>query len=527
MIVPSPYVAVEIPRQSIPDYVFERVDQWPDRAAMIDPDSGAVLTYAELRSLAHRCAAGLAARGFQQGDIFAIYAPNLAHYPIIHLGVLLLGGIVAPLNPLLSERELTHLLHTTGATRLITVAGLLPAARVAAAVTNVGELFVFGDASGLEGVEPLSVLLADSEEHPTPTIDPQQDLAMLPCSSGTTGMPKAVMLTHEAVVASVEVSEGRMDMVAGDVMIGILPFFHIYGSLIHLHSSLRRGATTIPMPRFDPEQFLRLHQEHRATVAFVVPPIMNFLARHPLVSQYDLSSVRSILSGAAPLSPEVVRMVHERLGAEVHQGYGMTEAVPTHVNRADAPVESVGPALRNTICRIADIESGELLGAGATGELQIQGPQMMRGYLGDAQATGESITADGWLRTGDVGYIDAGGNLHIVDRLKEMIKYNAWQIAPAELEALLMSHPQVTDAAVVGIPNEETGEIPKGFIVPTAGETIDEPALLAWVAAEVAPYKRLRALELVETIPRSASGKILRRELRARELERMGIATEE
>jgi acyl-CoA synthetase (AMP-forming)/AMP-acid ligase II len=263
------------------------------------------------------------------------------------------------------------------------------------------------------------------------------------------------------------------------------------------------------------EPFLRAVQDYRVTRAIVVPPIVLALAKQPVVDRYDLSSLKVVMSVAAPLSDHTARVCAERVGCVVKQGYGMTETGPAlHLtpDGSDSLKEgTVGPCVPNTECRVVDPGTKESLGPGERGEIWARGPQVMPGYLNRPDATAETITPEGWIRTGDIGYADEDGWFFIVDRLKEQIKYKGLQVAPAELEAVLMAHPAVADVAVIPSPDDEAGEVPKAFVVLKDAATADD--LLAYVAARVAPYKKVRRLEITEQIPRSASGKILRRVL--------------
>ena len=273
------------------------------------------------------------------------------------------------------------------------------------------------------------------------------------------------------------------------------------------------------MPRFDLEEFLRVLQDQRITRALLVPPILLALAKHPLVASYDLSALELIGSGAAPLDAGLGRACAERLGCPVVQGYGLTETTTAVSSTAGAPLGprpgSVGVLLPDTEARIVDPASGQELGTGEPGELWVRGPQVMRGYLNAELATAAVLDPDGWLRTGDLCRVDPDGYLFVVDRVKELIKYKGYQVAPAELEAVLSAHPHVADVAVVRSPDQEAGEIPKAFVV--AKGPVDPEALMAWVAERVAPHKRIRRVEFVDEIPKGPYGKVLRRVLLERD----------
>jgi 4-coumarate--CoA ligase len=301
-----------------------------------------------------------------------------------------------------------------------------------------------------------------------------------------------------------------------DTVIAFLPFFHIYGMTVLMNLFLAKGAAVVTMPRFDLAQCLELTQTHRATRLYIVPPVALALAQHPLVDDYDVSSVEVLFSGAAPLGPETEVAVGKRFGARSIQGYGMTELSPiSHCTWDDAVRPgSSGQAAPATYCRIVDPETGADLGPDEEGELWIKGPQVMKGYLNNAEATAETLTEDGWLKTGDLAVIDADGFMSIRDRLKELIKYKGFQVAPAEVEAALVNHEAVSDAAVIGRPDVEAGELPVAFVVPAPGADFDDARLAAHCASCLASYKRPVEFRQVEAIPKSASGKILRRFLR-------------
>ncbi len=512
MIHESPLPAVEIPDVALSTLVLRHAIDLADKPALIDGPTGRTLTYAELDGGARRLASGLAAKGFGPGSVLAIMAPNIPEYAVVFHGVALAGGTITTINPTYTDHEVRHQLEDAGATILVTVPMFLDVARAAAEGTAVEEIFLLG------GDEPGAPALTSIFGEPTFEQVPVRldDIVVLPYSSGTTGLSKGVMLTHQNLVANVVQTMDAAKIGSEDVIIAVLPFFHIYGMQVLMNTGLTAGATIITMPRFDLEQFLQLHQTHQITRSFVAPPIVVALAKHPLVDQYDLSSVDQIFSGAAPLSAELADECGSRLGCEVVQGYGMTELSPvSHLTPlGNVKPGSVGVTAPNTQTMIVDPATGEALGIDQDGEIWVRGPQVMKGYLNNEDATAATIDADGWLHTGDIGHIDADGHMFVVDRLKELIKYKGFQVPPAELEALLLTHPKVADAAVIGLPDEEAGEIPVGYVVLKADQELSEADLQAFVADQVASYKQVRVVHFVDEIPKSPSGKILRRVLR-------------
>ena len=516
MIHTSPMGDVEIPDVGVTAHVLRRVDDYPDRPALVDGMTGRALSFAELRDAIQRTAGGLRARGFGKGDVLAIMAPNLPDYAVAFHAVTLLGGIVTTVNPTYTASEVVHQLIDSDAQYLVTIEAFLDTAAAAADGTHVKEIFTFDRA---DGATPFSDLMSGDSVTDQVPVDLEDDIAVLPYSSGTTGLSKGVMLTNRNLVANLAQMEPALDMTEGaEVLVAVLPFFHIYGMQVLMNGAIANGATVVTMPRFELDHFLRILQDYQVTRAYVVPPIVLALAKHPSVEKYDLSHLDVIFSGAAPLGAELSEEAAARTGAAVVQGYGLTETSPvTHSTLVtDIRPGSIGYALPNTEVRIVDAETGEDCSRGEDGEVWIRGPQVMKGYLNNPEATAGCIDEDGFFHTGDIGHIDEHDHYYIVDRLKELIKYKGFQVPPAELEALLVTHPSVADAAVVPIPDDEAGELPKAFIVlkpelpATAGEIMD------FVASHVATYKQVRQVEFVPEIPKSASGKILRRLLRDR-----------
>ena len=516
MIFTSPFSPVDIPDVTFDDFVLSPARERGDKAALIDAESGRTVTYRELVELVDTAAAGLAARGFGKGDVLAISLPNLPEYAVAFLAAMRAGGTVTTVNPLNTPGEIGKQLADSRARYVLTIPPLLDPTRQAAEAASVEEIFVLGESPG---ATPITELFASGSRRPAVSVDPT-DVAVLPYSSGTTGTAKGVMLSHRNLVAAITQAKPLLDARADDVGIAVLPFFHIYGMVVILAGTLQVGATAVSMARFDLEGFLGAAQRYRATVLYLVPPMVLALANHPAVDNYDLSSVRIAGSGAAPLGADVQEACARRLHCAVGQGWGMTETTalitvsPFHEPDRIKPGTS-GLLIPDTEARVVDVDSGQDLGPGQDGELWVRGPQMMLGYLGRPDETAATLVGDGWMRTGDVGHFDEDGYVYIVDRVKELIKYKGFQVAPAELEALLVTHPKVADAAVVPSPDEESGEVPKAFVV--ARGDLDPDELMDFVAGKVSSYKKIRRLEVVDQIPRSPSGKILRRELIQRE----------
>ncbi|WP_217546630.1 4-coumarate--CoA ligase family protein [Streptomyces sp. GbtcB6] len=509
---------VELP---IHEAVLGRAAEFGDTPALIDGNDGTTLTYAQLDRFHRRLAAAFADAGVRKGDVLALHSPNTIAFPTAFYAATRAGASVTTVHPLATPEEFAKQLKDSAARWIVTVSPLLESARRAAELAGgVAEIFVCDSAPGHRS---LLDMLASEAPEPQVDIDPVEDVAALPYSSGTTGVPKGVMLTHRQIATNLAQLEPAVPAGPGDRILAVLPLFHIYGLTALMNAPLRNGATVVVLPRFELETFLAAIQNHRITGLYVAPPIVLALAKHPAVADYDLSSLKYVMSAAAPLDARLAAACSQRLGLPpVAQAYGMTELSPgTHVVPLDAmhqaPPGTVGKLIAGTEMRIVSLDDPHKdIGTGEPGELLIRGPQVMKGYLGRPDATADMIDTDGWLHTGDVGHVDADGWLFVVDRVKELIKYKGFQVAPAELEALLLTHPGIADAAVVGDYNDDGNEIPHAFVVrqPTAGDLTENETML-YVAERVAPYKRVRKVTFITGVPRAASGKILRRELRA------------
>jgi acyl-CoA synthetase (AMP-forming)/AMP-acid ligase II len=514
----------EVPPVELPihDAVLGRAAVFGNTPALIDGTDGTTLTYEQVDRFHRRVAAALAEAGLRKGDVLALHSPNTVAFPLAFYAATRAGASVTTVHPLATAEEFAGQLADSRARWIVTVSPLLDTARRAAELAGgVQEIVVCDSAPGHRS---LIDMLASTAPEPEVAIDPAEDVAALPYSSGTTGTPKGVMLTHRQIATNLAQLQPAVAARPGDRILAVLPLFHIYGLTALMNAPLRLGATVVVLPRFDLEQFLAAIQNHRITGLYVAPPIVLALAKHPLVADYDLSSLKYIISAAAPLDAKLAAACSRRLGLPpVGQAYGMTELSPgTHVvpldAMADAPPGTVGKLIAGTEMRIVSLDDPDRdLGPGESGEILIRGPQVMKGYLGRPDATAAMIDQDGWLHTGDVGHVDADSWLFVVDRVKELIKYKGFQVAPAELEALLLTHPGIADAAVVGAHDDDGNEVPHAHVVrraPAEGPT--EGEVMMYVAERVAPYKRVRRVTFIDAVPRAASGKILRRELRGR-----------
>lgn len=507
----SPHPPLPLTGHSITERLLQGLEHRPGEVVLIDGPSGRGMTAGAVVDGIRRLAGGLKARGIGPGSVVAIMAPNCPEYALAFHGPLYAGATVTTINPTYTAPEVAHQLKDSGAVLMVTIPAFLETARAGSAGTGVREIAVIGEA---EGAVSLEAWMGEALAAQVP-VDVVSDVAVLPYSSGTTGLPKGVMLTHRNLVANVDQCAATLGVRAGDWTVGFLPFFHIYGQTVLLNMHLAIGAGVVTLPRFDLPLFLKLCQEHQTRQIFCAPPVVVALAKHPMVDDFDLGAVERLFSGAAPLGGDVADAVGRRLGAVAVQGYGTTEMAPvSHAVPEGGPRSgSVGLTVPNAECRIVDPATG--LDA-EEGELWVRGPMVMKGYHNNPVATAATLTPDGWLKTGDLGGFDADGYLYIRDRVKELIKVSGFQVAPAEVEAELLSQPQVADAAVVGRPDETAGEVPVAFVVRQAGAELDEAGVMAHLAGRLASYKQPRAVHFVDAIPKSPSGKILRRLLRDR-----------
>lgn len=532
MPVASPRPTIEIPEVSIYDLLFGSLTaEENQRTAITDSATGAVVSYGELRQQVDLFAGALASRGVGVGNVVALHCPNTHVFAVAFHGILRAGATVTTVGSLGTVEDVAKQVANSGASLVFTVSLLGNAGFEGARKAGLSDdriIDLVDPATGLQA------LLKEASPAPEVSFDPATHIAVLPYSSGTTGVPKGVQLSHRNLVSNI-VQCGPWLLENGQtrdsVIMCVLPFFHIYGMNVLLNTTLFNRTHMVTMPSFDLPTFLELHQKHQIDFTFVAPPIAVVLANHPLVDEYEIDHLTTVLSGAAALDDKLAEAVQSRLGVKVLQGFGMTEASPvTHISsRGETPLASIGLPVANTECKVVDLRDpdfAEILPPGNegersdSGEMWVRGPQVMLGYHNNEEATEITLLRDGWLRTGDIVEYDYEGNVYVVDRAKELIKYKGYQVAPAELEALLITHESIADAAVVGYLRAEDGEeIPRAFVVPQAGEdgapvAVDTEALMEWVAERVAPYKKVRLVEIIDEIPKSGTGKILRKNLR-------------
>mmetsp|Transcript_27506 Transcript_27506/g.73370 ORF Transcript_27506/g.73370 Transcript_27506/m.73370 type:complete len:547 (+) Transcript_27506:83-1723(+) len=525
---------VEIDKKStLTDYVLSRASKFAN-SQVVDGPSGRAVSYAALLRAIRGTARGLQQAGLGKGEAVAVWMPNSIEYIVAFHAVIMAGGVVTTLNPVYTASEAAHQFSDAQAVYLVTAPAFLEKVEEAVRLKKrpMRRIFVTAEEAPTGYAEFGSL---DVGGDPAPVaIDPVRDVCVLPYSSGTTGLSKGTMLTHANIVANLEqlsapgvFLDGRAPHGPSDTAIAVLPFYHIYGMVVLMNLGMCFGVRIVTVPAFEPGLYLKLLSAYNVTHAYLAPPLALFLAKSPLVDSKDFPHLKDIFSGAAPLGPELTEELRQKFPkACVRQGYGMTELSPVAtVDREKAKPGSVGYLVPNMEAKVVDPDTGVEAQPGATGELWLRGPNVMKGYLGNEKATMDTIDSDGFLHTGDICRVDSDGCFFIVDRLKELIKAKGFQVAPAELEALLAAHPEVADVAVIGVPaqkyggRESDGEVPKAFVIPQPGAKLTPASLAAWLSPQVAEYKRVTeaTIQFVEAIPKLPSGKILRKDLRVLE----------
>ncbi|MGO8987945.1 MAG: class I adenylate-forming enzyme family protein [bacterium] len=510
---------IEVPLESLTFPLRKAAKEFPKKVAVIEPEAGGKeYTYRWLDEKSSVLAASLAGMGVEAGDRVGLWMKNSLGYILSFYGILKAGAIVVPVSTHYGEREVLYQLRETEVKGMITSDSLYaPLGNLISQVEGLRFVVLEGQAELPAGTIPFSSLLTGSNRLDRSIgIDPKEKIAVLPFSSGTTGLPKGVMLTHFNLLSDLHQVVQVHEVSEADVMINQLPFFHIYGMTVLMGTSVLAGATQVVVSQFRPvDQFLSLFETYRPTLFFTVPLIIQEFCHHPKVPTMDWSRLRYVNAGGAILSPEVQQRFKEITGVPVMVGYGLTESSPTtHVTPIrKIKLGSIGLPLSLTEDRIVDPETGIELPTRKVGELCIRGPQVMKGYYNNPDATAQTVV-NGWLRTGDLAWKDEEGYVFIVDRLKEVIKCKGFQVAPAEIEHILVGHPDIKDAAVVGEPHPEYGEVPVAYVVLRDKASLSPEAIIEYAAQGLAKYKRLARVIFTEAIPRSPSGKILRRILK-------------
>ncbi len=510
--------SITVPSESLTFPLRRAAEVYPKKVAVIEPEKGGMeYSYQWLEDKAAALAASLSRMGVEPEDRIALWMKNSLEYILSFYGILKAGAVVVPVSTHYGEREVLHQLRETEVKGMIASDSLYTQAGSLVSIQDLQFVVLEGQGEPPSGTVPFPSLLDGSDRLDRSIgIDPKERIAVLPFSSGTTGLPKGVMLTHFNLLSDLYQVVQAHEISEMDTMINQLPFFHIYGMTVLMGTSILAGATQVVASRFRPvDEFLSLFETYRPTLFFTVPLIVQEFCHHPKVATMDWSRLRYVNAGGAILSPEVQERFTQITGVPVMVGYGLTESSPTtHVTPiGKIKVGSIGLPLSLTEDRIVDPETGSPLGPREIGELWVRGPQVMKGYYKNPEATAKT-TVNGWLRTGDLAWKDEEGYVFIVDRLKEVIKCKGFQVPPAEIENVLVSHPEIRDAAVIGEPHPEYGEVPVAYVVLQDKADLSPEAIIEYAAKGLAKYKRLAKVVFAETIPRSPSGKVLRRLLK-------------
>lgn len=535
-IVRSPYADISVPDISLNEFVWEMVDKYPEHTALVCALTGRKYTYGESRAIARRFAASLLKMGFKCSDTLAVVLPNIPEFPLVLFGAIEAGCIVTIVNPVFTPDEIRKQLGNSGAVGVVTIPEIY--SNVSKAVSTLEAErkskipVIITPGLEVKSIPQATINLLDMTHKDIDTSVLSGDgrlnpgsVAVLPYSSGTTGLPKGVKLSHRQLITNClqVISEPKISSTKRatsdfqEVIPALLPFYHIYGLLSLAIGSLHQGSKVVTVPKFEPAHFISTVAEYKATMLYLVPPLIQLMGSSPDIKSSHFESVNTINNGAAPVGPnDVERLLKKAPNVRFSQGYGLTECSPVAsvLEKGSSKYTSSGKPLPNTEMKVMNLETKMNLGPGESGEICIRGPQVMLGYHNNPQATAETIDNSGWLHTGDMGYYDEDNDFYIVDRYKELIKVKGLQVAPAELEDILRSHPGIADAAVIGIPHDRSGEVPKAFIV-LKEPKLTEDDVKKFVAGKVSEHKHLTGgVQFVSAIPKNPSGKILRRNLK-------------
>ncbi len=507
---------LDYPEMPLFGLLSQAAKKWPESIAFVCQDQR--LNYGELDAMTSKLAVGLHNLGIRRGDKVMLLLPNSLEFVVGYYGILKAGGAVTLANPLYRQMELKHQLNDTAATVIITNTNSYPLVKEVQAETSL-KAVILTDAERSGAISVREILESYSSVHPKFTVKPKEDVAAVAYTGGTTGLPKGVLLTHYNLVANAMQNAIWFGWTHLDIVIGLLPFYHSWGSCTCLNSSIYSGARVVIVPRFNAEELLMTVERERATILYGAASMFIALLSTPALSKYNLSTLRYVKAGAMPIPPEVKERWERLTGVKMILGYGLSEASPETHNSPPQRVKpgTIGIPIMDTDARIVDEKTGEVeMHPGEVGELIIRGPQVMKEYLNQPADTRE-VLRNGWLYTGDLATIDEEGYFRILDRKKETINYKGYTIAPAEVEAILYEHPAVEQCAVVGKPDALAGEIPKAYVVLRDGHTVDQEELISFCVGRIAPYKYIREIEFIEEIPKTPVGKVLRRVLRDRE----------